>query len=81
MKKVTFPKNVSKNKIYGKKTFSETNSSTAENKSFRNKLFHVKKHIKDGLQADETDQAHIKTQEFGKGFADEKNRLCTYSYT
>jgi hypothetical protein len=43
--------------------------SYAAKKYFRHKLFHIENHIKDWLQADEIDQAHIHTKEFGKGFA------------
>ena len=50
----------------------------AKKNSFQNKLFNVENHIKDWLHANETDLAHIQTEEFGKGFADENKTDHTY---
>jgi hypothetical protein len=44
-------------------------------KKLPNKLFHIENHINDLLQADGTDQTHIETEEFGKGFADENKHI------
>jgi hypothetical protein len=50
-------------------------------KKLPNKLFHIENHINDLLQADGTDQTHIQTEEFGKGFADENKTYHTYIHT
>jgi hypothetical protein len=66
-------------KYTAKKTFPK--QTLPRPKKIRNKLFHVENHIKNRLPVNKTDLAHIQTEEFDEGFADENKADYTYPYT